>query len=66
MLVGHILVDMSNWSARVLVFNPGSDVVVLPCVGIVVQVSAVSRHMGSVGWTRCQLASPSPSRGYSS
>ena len=44
-LVCHILVDMSNWSTKVLVINPGSDVVVLPpfsCVGDVVQVSAVT------------------------
>ena len=37
--------DTSNWSAQVLVINPGSDVVVLcpfSCVGNVVQVSAVS------------------------
>ena len=29
-LVGSTLVDTSNWSAEVLVINPGSDVVVLP------------------------------------
>ena len=40
-LDGHTLVDTSNGSAKVLVINPGSDVVVLPpfsCVGDVVQV----------------------------
>ena len=39
---GRTLVDTSNWSAKVLVINPGPDVVVLPpfsCVGNVVQVS---------------------------
>ena len=44
-LVSRTLVDTSNWSARVLVINPGSDAVVLPmfsCVGNVVHVSAVS------------------------
>ena len=30
MLVGHPLVDTSNWSAEVLLINTGSDVVVLP------------------------------------
>ena len=31
-VVGHTLVDSSDWSARVLVINPGSDVVaVLVC-----------------------------------
>ena len=41
-LVGRTLVDTSNWSAKVLVINPSSDVVVLPplsCVGVV--------------WSRC-------------
>ena len=45
MLDGRSLVDTSNWSAKVLVINLGSDVVVLPpfsCVGDVVQVSAVT------------------------
>ena len=45
MLVGHILVDSSNWSPSVLAINPRSDVVVLPpfsCVGDLVQVSVVS------------------------
>ena len=40
-LDGRTLVDTSNGSAKVLVINPGSDVVVLPpfsCVGDVVQV----------------------------
>ena len=44
-LVGRTLVNMSNWSAKVLVINPGSDIVVLPpssCVGSVMQVSAVT------------------------
>ena len=39
------LVDTSNWSAEVLLINPGSNVVVLPalsCVGDVVQVSVVA------------------------
>ena len=45
MLHGRTLVDTSNWSAKVLPINPGSDVVVLPpfsCVGNVVQVSVVT------------------------
>ena len=29
-LVGRILVDVSEWSASVILVNPGSDVVVLP------------------------------------
>ena len=36
LLVGRTLVNTSNWSAEVLVINPGSDVIVLPpfsCVG---------------------------------
>ena len=44
-LVGRTWVDTSNWSAKVLVIDLGSDVVVLPpfsCVGNVVQVSAVT------------------------
>ena len=43
-LVGRTLVDASSWSARVLMVNPSSEVVVLPsfsCVGYLVQVSAV-------------------------
>ena len=43
-LVGHTLVDALDWSASVLLVNPGSDVVVLPsfsCVGTLVPVSAV-------------------------
>ena len=47
-LVGHTLVDASEWSASVLLVNPGSDVVVLPsfsCVGDLVPVSAVSVAM---------------------
>ena len=43
-LVGCTLVDTSNWSAEVLLVNPGSDVIVLPAfsyIGDVVQVSAV-------------------------
>ena len=45
MLVGRTLVDTSNWSAEVILINPGSDVVVLPAfsyIGDVVQVSTVS------------------------
>ena len=41
-LVGHTLVDASEWSASVLLVDPGSDVVVLPsfsCVGDLVPVS---------------------------
>ena len=44
-LVGRTLVDVSNWSASVLLINPGSDTVVLPsfsCVGDFIPVSAVS------------------------
>ena len=44
-LVGCTLVDASDWSASVLLVNPGADVVVLPlfsCVGTLVPVSAVS------------------------
>ena len=45
-LVGRTLVDASSWSARVLMVNPSSEVVVLPsfsCVGYLVPVSAVFR-----------------------
>ena len=41
-LVSRTLVDTLNWSAEVLLINPGFDVVVLSpysCVGNVVQVS---------------------------
>ena len=44
-LVGSTLVDTSNWSAEVLLINPGSDVVVLPlfsCFSGVTHVSAVA------------------------
>ena len=44
-LVGRTLVDVSEWSASVLLVNPGKDVVVLlsfSCVGDLVPVSAVS------------------------
>ena len=43
-LVGLTLVDTSNWSARVSVINPGSEVMLPPfsCVGDVVQVFATS------------------------
>ena len=45
-LVGRTLVDASSWSARVLMVNPSSEVVILPsfsCVGyLVLVVSAVS------------------------
>ena len=44
-LIGCTLVDTSDWSASVLLLNPGSDVVVLRsflCVGTLVPVSAVS------------------------
>ena len=44
-LVGRILVDASSWSARVLMVNSSSEVVVLPSfsfVGYLVPVSAVS------------------------
>ena len=43
-VVCRTLVDTSNWSAKVLVINPGSDVVLPPfsCAGSVVQVSAVT------------------------
>ena len=44
-LVGRTLADVSEWSAGVLLVNPGSDVVVFPfflCVGNLVLVSAVS------------------------
>ena len=43
-MVGRTLVDASDWSANVLLINPGSDMVVLPsllCVGNLVPVSAV-------------------------
>ena len=43
-LVGHTLVDASDWPASVLLVSPGSDVVVLPsfsCVCTLVPVSAV-------------------------
>ena len=44
-LVGRTLADATDWSASVLLINPGSDMVVLPlfsCVGNLVPVSAVS------------------------
>ena len=44
-LVGRTLVDASSWSARILMVNSSSEVVVLPsfsCVGYLVPVSAVS------------------------
>ena len=44
-LLGRTLVDASSWSARVLMVNPSSEVIVLPsfsCVGYLVPVSAVS------------------------
>ena len=44
-LVGRNLVDASDWSANILLINPGSDTVVLPSfsyVGDLVPVSAVS------------------------
>ena len=44
-LVGRTLVDASEWSASVLLINPGLDMGVLPsfsCVGDLVPVSAVS------------------------
>ena len=34
-LVGRTLVDASDWSANVLLINPGSDVVVLPSFSFV-------------------------------
>ena len=40
-----VLVDASSWSARVLMVNPSSEVVVLPsflCVWYLIPVSAVS------------------------
>ena len=43
-LVGRTLVYVSEWSASVLLVNPGSDVVVLPsfwCIGDLVPVSSV-------------------------
>ena len=55
MLGGRTLVDTSNWSAEVLVINPGSDVVVLPpfsCVGDVVQVSVRCHRSHSGGPSR--------------
>ena len=44
-LVGRTLVDASDWSASVLLINPGYDMVILPsflCVGDLVPVSTVS------------------------
>ena len=44
-LVGRTLVDVTDWSASVLLISPGSNTVVLPslsCVGDLVLVSAVS------------------------
>ena len=51
-LVGRTLVDASEWSASVLLVNPGSDVVVLPsfsCVGDLVPASVVSVARSTVG-----------------
>ena len=50
-LVGSPLVDASEWSASVLLVNPGSDVVGLPsfsCIGDLVQVSAVSMARSAI------------------
>ena len=57
-LVGRYPVDVSYWSASVLLVNPGSDMVVLPsfsCVGDLVPVSAVSVCGG------CPRGKPAPS-----
>ena len=44
-IVGHMLVDASSWTASVLMVNPNAEEVVLPsltCVGKLVPVSAIS------------------------
>ena len=44
-VVGHTLVDVSSWSASVLMVNPNAEEIVLPsftCVGDLVPMSAVS------------------------
>ena len=65
-LVGRTLIDTSNWSAEVLVINPGSNVVVLSsfsCVGDVVQVSVVyccADTVNSTGGYTTWDSSPTP------
>ena len=47
-VVGHMLVDASSWSASVLMVNPNAEEIVLPsftCVGDLIPVSAVSVAM---------------------
>ena len=52
-LVGRTLVDTSKWSARVLVINPGSGVVVLPPFSCVGDVHGASVRFPSHG--QCRL-----------
>ena len=52
-IVGHMLVDASSWSASVLMGNPNAEVVVLPsftCVGKLVPVSAISVALADPGF----------------
>ena len=48
-VVGHTLVDTSLRSASVLMINPNAEEVVLPCVGNLVPVSAVSVALAHAG-----------------
>ena len=44
-VVGHMLVDASSWSASVLIINPNAEEIVLPCqtcVGKLVSILSVS------------------------
>ena len=59
-LVGRTLVDASNWSASILLINPGSNTVVLPsfsCVSDLVTVGGFGRS-NSGG---CSRGHPAPS-----
>ena len=60
-LVGHTLVDASQWSASVLLLDPSSEVVVLPsfsCVGELVPVSAVAVARSAVNPPRVDRTLP--------
>ena len=48
-LVSHTVVDRSNWSAKVLVINTGSDVVVLTTFMVMGDWSAVPWSIGRTG-----------------
>ena len=63
-LVGRTLFDTSNWSAEVILTNPGSDVVILPAfsgAGDVVQVSVVAVARALSTQPEASLPAPLPS-----